>query len=87
MHGIPDFSEVYGFIGSVFDPNAKGHVQKLKEMDPINFETVVLLMRNLTFNLSSPDFVPVRKVLSSYDVNTKTVGAPLENVVQSNLTC
>ncbi|KAL3753900.1 hypothetical protein ACJRO7_001184 [Eucalyptus globulus] len=87
MHGIPDFSEVYGFIGSVFDPNAKGHVQKLKEMDPINFETVLLLMRNLTFNLSSPDFVPVRKVLSSYDVNTKTVGAPLENVVQSDLTC
>lgn len=38
--GIPDFSEVYGFIGSVFDPNSKGHVQKLQEMDPINFETV-----------------------------------------------
>lgn len=38
--GIPDFAEVYGFIGSVFDPDTKGHVQKLKEMDPINFETV-----------------------------------------------
>lgn len=38
--GIPDFSEVYSFIGSVFDPESKGHVQKLKEMDPINFETV-----------------------------------------------
>lgn len=38
--GIPDFSEVYGFIGSVFDPESKDHVQKLKEMDPINFETV-----------------------------------------------
>ncbi|XP_056172696.1 protein REVEILLE 8 isoform X2 [Syzygium oleosum] len=87
LHGIPDFSEVYGFIGSVFDPNAKGHVQKLKEMDPINFETVLLLMRNLTFNLSSPDFVPVRKVLSSYDVNAKTVGVPLGSVVESDLTC
>ncbi|KAF8042439.1 hypothetical protein BT93_A0921 [Corymbia citriodora subsp. variegata] len=87
MHGIPDFSEVYSFIGSVFDPNAQGHVQKLKEMDPINFETVLLLMRNLTLNLSSPDFVPVRKVLSSYDLNAKTVGVPLENVVQSDLTC
>ncbi|XP_030522135.1 protein REVEILLE 8 isoform X2 [Rhodamnia argentea] len=87
LHGIPDFSEVYSFIGSVFDPNAEGHVQKLKEMDPINFETVLLLMRNLTLNLSSPDFVPVRKVLSSYDVNTKTVGVPLANVVQSDLTC
>lgn len=36
----PDFAEVYSFIGSVFDPDTKGHVQKLKEMDPINFETV-----------------------------------------------
>ncbi|KAL3652690.1 hypothetical protein CASFOL_002371 [Castilleja foliolosa] len=37
---IPDFAEVYGFIGSVFDPDSKDHVHKLKEMDPINFETV-----------------------------------------------
>lgn len=41
--GIPDFAEVYGFIGSVFDPDTSGHVDKLKEMDPINFETVSLL--------------------------------------------
>ncbi|GKD45171.1 hypothetical protein Tco_1269816, partial [Tanacetum coccineum] len=66
-HGIPDFSEVYSFIGSVFDPETKGHVQKLKEMDPINFETVsldllqavLLLMRNLTVNLSNPEFEPM----------------------------
>lgn len=38
--GLPDFAEVYSFIGSVFDPDTKGHVRKLKEMDPINFETV-----------------------------------------------
>lgn len=38
--GLPDFAEVYNFIGSVFDPDTKGHVRKLKEMDPINFETV-----------------------------------------------
>ncbi|KAM7254905.1 hypothetical protein ACFE04_020146 [Oxalis oulophora] len=73
LHGKPDFLEVYSFIGSVFDPESKGHVQKLKEMDPISFETVLLLMRNLSVNLSSPDFEPVRKVLSSYDIN-KTVG-------------
>ncbi|XP_022983565.1 protein REVEILLE 8 isoform X1 [Cucurbita maxima] len=73
LHGLPDFAEVYGFIGSVFDPESKEHVNKLKEMDPINFETVLLLMRNLTFNLSSPDFEPLRSVLSTYDVNTKTV--------------
>ncbi|CAJ1895340.1 unnamed protein product [Sphenostylis stenocarpa] len=59
LHGLPDFAEVYSFIGSIFDPDTKGHVQKLKEMDPINFETVLLLMKNLTFNLSSHDFMPV----------------------------
>ncbi|CAJ1968450.1 unnamed protein product [Sphenostylis stenocarpa] len=59
LHGLPDFAEVYSFIGSVFDPDTNGHVQKLKEMDPINFETVLLLMRNLTVNLSSPDFEPI----------------------------
>ncbi|XP_041998759.1 protein REVEILLE 8-like isoform X1 [Salvia splendens] len=63
IHGIPDFSEVYGFIGSVFDPDSKDHVQKLKEMDPINFETVLLLMRNLTLNLSNPEFEPIVSVL------------------------
>ncbi|KAF9664988.1 hypothetical protein SADUNF_Sadunf16G0075500 [Salix dunnii] len=79
LHGIPDFGEVYSFIGSVFDMETKGHVKKLNEMDPINFETVLLLMRNLTVNLSSPDFEPVRKVLSSYDVDTKTVGVTTLN--------
>lgn len=37
---LPDFGEVYGFIGSLFDPNVTGHLQKLKRMDPINVETV-----------------------------------------------
>ncbi|CAL5392778.1 unnamed protein product [Camellia sinensis] len=83
LHGVPDFAEVYTFIGSVFDPDTKGHMQKLKEMDPINFETVLLLMRNLTINLSSPDFEPIRKVLSSYDVNTKTVGIAAGNVAKN----
>jgi hypothetical protein len=83
LHGIPDFAEVYSFIGSVFDPASNGHVQKLKEMDPINFETVLLLMRNLTLNLSSPDFEPFKKVMSSYDVDTKTVGIAAGNVAVS----
>uniref|UniRef100_A0A3Q7JGG4 Uncharacterized protein n=1 Tax=Solanum lycopersicum TaxID=4081 RepID=A0A3Q7JGG4_SOLLC len=75
-HGIPDFAEVYSFIGSVFDPDTRGHVQKLKEMDPINFETVLMLMRNLTMNLSSPDFEPIKNVLSTYDLSSKVVGLP-----------
>ncbi|XP_022757446.1 protein REVEILLE 6-like isoform X2 [Durio zibethinus] len=53
---IPDFAQVYSFIGSVFDPGASGQLQKLKQMDPINLETVLLLMRNLSVNLTSPEF-------------------------------
>ncbi|GER28668.1 homeodomain-like superfamily protein [Striga asiatica] len=83
LHGIPDFAEVYGFIGSVFDPDGKNHVQKLKEMDPINFETVLLLMRNLTINLSSPDFEPIREVLSTYDLRPKAVGVSPGTVISA----
>ncbi|KAK9665396.1 hypothetical protein RND81_14G109500 [Saponaria officinalis] len=53
---LPDFAQVYSFIGSVFDPDTSGHLQRLKKMDPIDVETVLLLMRNLSINLSSPDF-------------------------------
>ncbi|GAB4826314.1 hypothetical protein Ancab_009179 [Ancistrocladus abbreviatus] len=53
---LPDFVQVYSFVGSVFDPDAKDHLQKLRKMDPIDVETVLLLMRNLSINLSSPDF-------------------------------
>ncbi|KAK4419155.1 protein REVEILLE 8 [Sesamum alatum] len=83
LHGIPDFAEVYSFIGSVFDPDSKDHVQKLKEMDPINFETVLLLMRNLTINLSSPDFEPIREVLSSYDRAKAVVGLSPGTVISA----
>ncbi|XP_071711687.1 protein REVEILLE 6-like isoform X3 [Rutidosis leptorrhynchoides] len=66
---LPDFAQVYGFIGSVFDPNAIGHVQRLKKMDPIDVETVLLLMRNLSINLTSPDFEDHRRLLSTYEVD------------------
>ncbi|XP_004308049.1 PREDICTED: protein REVEILLE 6-like [Fragaria vesca subsp. vesca] len=66
---LPDFSQVYGFIGSVFDPNISGHLQTLKKMDPIDVETVLLLMRNLSMNLTSPDFEDHRKLLSSYKID------------------
>ncbi|CAK9232300.1 unnamed protein product [Sphagnum troendelagicum] len=56
IRATPDFSEVYKFIGSVFDPGVSGHLRTLKEMSPIDRETVLLLMRNLSINLSSPDF-------------------------------
>ncbi|XP_047967124.1 protein REVEILLE 6-like isoform X3 [Salvia hispanica] len=69
---LPDFVQVYSFIGSVFDPNVTGHLQKLKKMDPIDIETVLLLMRNLSINLASRDFENhQRRVLSSYEIDPK----------------
>ncbi|KAH0943969.1 hypothetical protein HID58_003606 [Brassica napus] len=84
LHVVPDFSEVYNFIGCVFDPETRlDHVEKLKEMDPINFETVLLLMRNLTVNLSNPEFESARKALSLYEVKTElpsvTTGSFFQN--------
>ncbi|KAG8381252.1 hypothetical protein BUALT_Bualt06G0103200 [Buddleja alternifolia] len=66
---LPDFAQVYGFIGSVFDPNVTGHLQNLKKMEPIDIETVLLLMRNLSINLASPDFEDHRRLLSSYEID------------------
>ncbi|XVF22489.1 hypothetical protein REPUB_Repub12eG0177000 [Reevesia pubescens] len=70
---MPDFAQVYSFIGSVFDPSASGHLQKLKQMDPINLETVVLLMGNLSVNLTSPEFEDHRRLLSTYDAGSDGV--------------
>lgn len=42
---LPEFSQVYNFIGSVFDPDITGHLQKLKKMDPIDVETVCAIMK------------------------------------------
>ncbi|KAK3220248.1 hypothetical protein Dsin_014218 [Dipteronia sinensis] len=79
---LPDFSQVYSFIGSVFDPNASSHMQKLEKMDPIDVETVLLLMRNLSINLTSPDFEDHRKLLSSYEIDTETA---TDHVVANNV--
>uniref|UniRef100_A0A5B6ZMH5 Uncharacterized protein n=1 Tax=Davidia involucrata TaxID=16924 RepID=A0A5B6ZMH5_DAVIN len=68
---LPDFAQVYSFIGSVFDPNTTGHSQKLKKMDPIDVETVLLLMRNLSVNLTSPDFEDHRRLLSSNEIDSE----------------
>ncbi|KAL7108343.1 hypothetical protein ACP275_06G106600 [Erythranthe tilingii] len=66
---LPDFAQVYSFIGSVFDPNVSGHLQKLKNMDPIDIETVLLLVRNLSINLASPDFEDHKTLLSSNELD------------------
>ncbi|KAK3158735.1 hypothetical protein QOZ80_2AG0140920 [Eleusine coracana subsp. coracana] len=66
---MPDFTQVYSFLASVFDPSTSGHLQKLKEMNPIDVETALLLMRNLSINLTSPDFEDQRKLLSLYSTS------------------
>ncbi|KAK1305021.1 Transcription factor ASG4 [Acorus calamus] len=84
---MPDFAEVYSFIGSVFDPDTSGHLQKLKEMDPIDVETVLLLMRNLSVNLTSPDFEDHRRLLSFYDAEeTKSGCANDGNMIKTEET-
>ena len=47
----PDFVAVYTFLGGLFDPEVRGHREKLKRMSPIDRETALLLMRNLGANL------------------------------------
>ncbi|WJX86915.1 hypothetical protein P8452_69162 [Trifolium repens] len=90
---MPDFAQVYNFIGSVFDPNSTNHLQRLKQMDPINVETALLLMRNLSINLTSPEFEDHKRLLSSYDPDcekakfanpsSKSVTVKSENAVLS----
>ncbi|KAF5464350.1 hypothetical protein F2P56_014431, partial [Juglans regia] len=66
---MPDFAQVYQFIGSVFDPNTTGHLQRLKQMDQVNLETVLLLMKNLAVNLTSPVFEDYKRLLSLNDTD------------------
>ncbi|XP_039046038.1 protein REVEILLE 6-like [Hibiscus syriacus] len=47
---LPDFAQIYSFIGSVFDPNTIGHLQKLKKMDPIDVETVCFFLQCQLYN-------------------------------------
>nr|AFP93565.1 MYB [Cestrum nocturnum] len=71
MKVMPDFAQVYSFIGSVFDPSTRDHLQKLKNMDPIDVQTTMMLMKNLSLNLLSPEFEDHRKLLSSYGACAK----------------
>ncbi|XP_019159593.1 PREDICTED: protein REVEILLE 5-like isoform X1 [Ipomoea nil] len=66
IRAVPDFARVYEFIGSIFDPNSSDHLQRLNQMDPINVETALILMKNLSANLVSPEFEGFRRLLSSY---------------------
>uniref|UniRef100_J3KWK5 Uncharacterized protein n=1 Tax=Oryza brachyantha TaxID=4533 RepID=J3KWK5_ORYBR len=67
------FAQVYRFIGDIFDPDTpcpvETHLQKLKNMDDITVKTILLVLRNLEDNLLSPQFEPIRRLLSTYDPN------------------
>ncbi|KAL5199558.1 hypothetical protein ABZP36_020761 [Zizania latifolia] len=83
LRAMPDFAQVYSFLGSIFDPDTSGHLQKLKAMDPIDVETVLLLMRNLSMNLTSPDFEAHLRLLSSCNSGgdqIKSEGIGMENL-------
>jgi len=47
---MPDFAQVYSFLGSVFDPNSTNNRQKLRQMDPINVETVINIKSIIFFS-------------------------------------
>ena len=50
----PEFSKVYAFLGSFFDPSTSGAVSEdLESMTPINRRMVDALMHNLAVNLNS----------------------------------
>ncbi|XP_062088697.1 protein REVEILLE 3-like [Humulus lupulus] len=66
----PDLCQFYNFIGNVFDPYAVGgHSQRLRQMDPINFEAAI---NNLSNNLKSP-VLELYKFLSSNNLNEEKV--------------
>ncbi|KAK4418563.1 protein REVEILLE 6 [Sesamum alatum] len=68
---MPDFAQVYSFLGSVFDPSASDHLLRLKKMSPVNVETVLMLMKNLSVNLVSPEFENHRRLLLLHNVDAE----------------
>ncbi|RZC55789.1 hypothetical protein C5167_014639 [Papaver somniferum] len=69
------------FIGMYLNPNTSNHLQKLKKMNPINVDTVLILMRNLFMNLSSPDF---EDQASTYKCEQSMVPPSLQLAIRSN---
>ena len=47
---MPDFTEVYSFLGGVFDPSTDGHLERMQEMAPIDRETVSVYNWLITLN-------------------------------------
>eukprot|EP01097_Dermamoeba_algensis_P007358 TRINITY_DN463_c0_g1_i2.p1 TRINITY_DN463_c0_g1~~TRINITY_DN463_c0_g1_i2.p1 ORF type:complete len:302 (-),score=54.80 TRINITY_DN463_c0_g1_i2:304-1209(-) len=52
----PNFSKIYAFLGSLFDPTASNHVEALNEMSATDREIVQFLMHILAMNLANRQF-------------------------------
>eukprot|EP00026_Physarum_polycephalum_P010788 Phypoly_transcript_10968.p1 GENE.Phypoly_transcript_10968~~Phypoly_transcript_10968.p1 ORF type:complete len:327 (+),score=63.88 Phypoly_transcript_10968:45-983(+) len=52
----PNFSKIYAFLGSLFDPSNSHYTEAVNDMNTIDRETVQLLMHNLTVNLNNQVF-------------------------------
>ncbi|KAL2922073.1 Protein REVEILLE 6 [Bienertia sinuspersici] len=77
---LPDFAQVYNFIGSVFDPEASGHLQRLKKMDPIDVETgstVPLPPLKIHFELGTTGAAGLFHVFQSYIKFKQPLRSPL----------
>jgi len=52
----PNFSRIYSFLGSLFDPTPTNHAEALEQMSEIDRRTVQMLMNNLYINLANQQF-------------------------------
>ncbi|XP_078178526.1 protein REVEILLE 4-like isoform X2 [Carex rostrata] len=60
---MPNLSQVYSFIGNMFDPETTRpieiFIEKLRQLDPVTLKALLQMIRNLTVQISSPDFEPL----------------------------
>jgi hypothetical protein len=50
---LPEFSKVYHFMGSLFDPNSSGHLAKLDSMSDVDREIIQVFLLNLAKSLAN----------------------------------
>ncbi|KAJ3686727.1 hypothetical protein LUZ61_015891 [Rhynchospora tenuis] len=83
---MPNLCQVYSFIGNMFDPETTRpieiFIEKLKQVDPVTKKALLMMIRNLTIQLSGPNFQPLDSWFSTYDPETKTIGKELGSFVR-----
>ncbi|KAF3333627.1 Protein REVEILLE 8 [Carex littledalei] len=57
---MPNLCQVYSFIGNMFDPEktrpVEIFIEMLRQLDPVTLKALLSMIRNLTEQISSPDF-------------------------------